>query len=148
MFGPDDVLRVDGERIAADVIDGEAIVINLETGVYYSLDRVGAVVWSLVSGGSTFGAVVDRVVERFDVDRDRASGDIQRLLESMTAERLVDVGGAVEAFVAADDPPTNKADYAVPELQAYRDLGDLLALDPPAPGMNRIAWSERRGDEE
>lgn len=148
MFGPHDVLCVDGERIASDVIDGEAIVIDLETGVYYSLDRVGAVVWSLVSNGSTFGFIVDRVVERFDVERDRASGDIQRLVESMAAERLVDVGGAADGVDELHAPPASREAYAAPKLEAYRDLGDLLALDPPAPGMNRIAWSGRGSDEE
>jgi len=36
-----------------------------------------------------------------------------------------------------------KKPYAAPQLQIYRDMQDLLALDPPAPGMNQIAWDRK-----
>ena len=32
------------EEVAAKVMDGEAILINLSNGIYYSMDKVGAVV--------------------------------------------------------------------------------------------------------
>ena len=41
MFLPSDPLEVNLERAAGDVIDGEAIIINLATGVYYSMQGIG-----------------------------------------------------------------------------------------------------------
>jgi hypothetical protein len=33
-----------------------------------------------------------------------------------------------------------KSAYEPPKLNAYRDMGDLLALDPPMPGLEDIPW--------
>ena len=53
-------------------------------------------------------------------------------------------------FVADDsaecDPigndATTAAKYAAPQLNVYRDMGDLLALDPPTPGLELTPWQD------
>ena len=35
------------DQVSADLA-GEAVILNLESGVYYSLDEVGAYIWSLI----------------------------------------------------------------------------------------------------
>jgi hypothetical protein len=54
-----DHLRPHTEEVAAKGIDGEAILINLSNGIYYSLDNVGGLIWELIDregrGDPTFG---------------------------------------------------------------------------------------------
>jgi len=42
--------------------------------------------------------------------------------------------------------PAGKLPYEPPRLSVYRDMGDLLALDPPAPGLTDIPWKAPPGD--
>ncbi len=42
----------DRRKVVRETIDGEAILIHMETGVYYSLDGTGSEVWDLVVAGS------------------------------------------------------------------------------------------------
>ena len=35
-----------------------------------------------------------------------------------------------------------KAPYEIPKLNIYRDMGDLLALDPPVPGLGDTPWKD------
>jgi len=35
-----------------------------------------------------------------------------------------------------------KVPYEIPKINIYRDLGDLLALDPPVPGLGDTPWKE------
>ncbi len=44
---------LNGEVATAKVIDGEAIVINVVTGRYYSLEGPGALAWALLAAGAT-----------------------------------------------------------------------------------------------
>jgi hypothetical protein len=38
--------------------------------------------------------------------------------------------------------PEAKLPYELPKLNIYRDMGDLLALDPPVPGLGETPWKE------
>jgi hypothetical protein len=54
--GPDGLtnaarFRVNETHMTTSVIDGETIIINLESGLYYSLDQTGAASWELLSSG-------------------------------------------------------------------------------------------------
>ena len=43
--------RINSPPITHQVIDGEVILVNVETGVYYSLRDAGAEIWGLVERG-------------------------------------------------------------------------------------------------
>ncbi len=55
MLTLNDRLRPREEEVASKVIDGEAIIINLANGVYYSMDKVGALVWECTPGRTQLG---------------------------------------------------------------------------------------------
>ena len=38
---------------------------------------------------------------------------------------------------------TSKLPYESPSLNSYRDMSDLLALDPPMPGLQQIPWDNQ-----
>ena len=122
-------------NVAARVLDGEAVMIHLASGRYYSADRLGAVVWHLLDSGVAFGDIVGRVVERFALPPDRAREDIDRFVTELVQEELLvidqEATGTVDPGVAAELGDT----YTVPTLHAYRDMADLLALDPPMPSL-------------
>jgi hypothetical protein len=62
------------------------------------------------------------------------------------ARQLVDEGLLRPTEDAPVDLPPAEADgklrYGSPELHIYRDMGDLLALDPPVPGLEPIPWDD------
>jgi hypothetical protein len=131
------------EEIAAKVIDGEAIIINLANGVYYSLDKAGGMIWEMLEAGHSLAEAVEGITARYDVPREQAQADVERLATELVQENLLRV---------ADDrtPPQHslaqtdrhELPYETPTLNIYRDMGDLLALDPPTPGFQDIAWKE------
>jgi len=136
-------LRPNDGDIAAQVIDGEAILINLSNGMYYSMDKVGGKVWQMIEDGHPLGEIADIVTALYDAPHKQVNADVERLASQLLDENLV---------IMSDDnaPPSKKVEmelqqderYETPKLNIYRDMGDLLALDPPAPGLQEIAWKE------
>ena len=125
-------LRPNEPEIAATVIDGEAIIINVFTGVYYSLDGVGAVIWSLIDAGLRNQQIIERVAELYDVSTQQVREDLEKLTGQLLAERIV--------WITAEPPQPGTpliekpaSPYHSPELNIYTDMEDLLALDPPLP---------------
>ena len=143
--GPVDTgYRVNEEECAAQVIDGEAVIINLLNGTYYSLDKVGGAIWELAAAGSAVPTIVQRVVARYDVNPDRARRDVERLVQELVTERLL-----VPATARAGEPDATSVQasdarlaYDEPVLTTYRDMAELLALDPPMPRLETLVWSE------
>lgn len=131
------------DEVAAKVIDGEAIIINLVDGSYYSMDEVGAVVWDRIQEGWTVEQIVGSVAASYDVDETVARKDVEALCDRLVDEGLVvvgDVEGAGEADrdLGSDD----HLPYTTPALEKYTDMADLLALDPPMPGLDENPWMD------
>jgi hypothetical protein len=131
------------EEVASKVIDGEAIIINLANGVYYSMDKVGALVWDRLQLGHTLDDVITTVTGSYDVAREQAESNVRDLVEELVQENLVvSAENGVAAPTETAMEQQEKAPYDIPKLNIYRDMGDLLALDPPVPGLGDTPWKE------
>jgi hypothetical protein len=133
-------LRPNDEECAGTVIDGEAVIMNLANGTYYSMDKVGALIWSLVDERRSLAEMAESVIAAYDVPSEKAHADVQRLAQELLAEKLVVLtDGDIPA--PARPRPTSQPTlpYEEPRLNAYTDMADLLALDPPLPGLKDIA---------
>jgi len=84
------VYTIDRNRIAWDEIDGETLIIDTESGFYFSLDGVGSVVWKMLGAGADPKAIVERIVGEYDVDATTAGEDVQLLVETLLREQLID----------------------------------------------------------
>lgn len=144
MLRPEDRLRPNRDEVAAEVMDGEAILIHLSTGVYYSMDKVGGALWSLIETGATLAETVAALGARYDAAPERVAADVRRVAEELLAEKLVVVTG--DDTVRAEGPapaPAVRSPYEPPRLNAYRDMRALLALDPPIPGFTDLPWKDQ-----
>ncbi|MEE8593297.1 MAG: PqqD family protein [Candidatus Bipolaricaulota bacterium] len=146
LLDPDTQVRLNKEDVAAKVLDGEAIMINLAQGTYYSLDEVGTLVWELIEREHTLGYIVEVITQRFEVPLETAEIDVQRLVEEMLEEGIVMRDAEKVSQVAAppvSEPGVRKLTYQPPEFSIYRDMADLLALEPPTPGAAQERfWQE------
>ncbi len=134
------------QQVAAKVMDGEAVLINLANGVYYSMDKAGGLIWSLIEQARSLDAIADAVAAAYDVPPVRAREDVEQLAAQLVAEDLVAAAGdEVPAEGADPTPPPRKLPYETPKLNVYRDMEDLLALDPPMPGLQETPWKDEGG---
>ncbi len=77
------------ERTAFRTIQGEAVILNLDNGFYYSLNEVGSKVWDLCDGSKKVADIAAAVRKEFDVHEDTAEKDILELLDDLVKEGLV-----------------------------------------------------------
>ena len=139
MFQDTDGFEPDADQAAGEVIDGEAIIINLGSGVYYSMQGIGGEIWSMITEGHSFGSMIEQIVGSYEVAAPEARTDLESILEQLVADNLVRVLPRAAYGSSVLTAGVRKA-YVRPLLQVYRDMEDLLALDPPAPGMKQISW--------
>lgn len=127
--------------VTGKVIDGEAIIMNLATGAYYSLEGAGAALWELLELGCSRSEAAGALAERYDVSPEVIARDVDAVVDELLAEELI-VASADRAAPAVIPVVSEGAGYAAPTLQKFTDMADLLALDPPMPGLDESAWGD------
>ena len=70
---------------------GEAVVLNLKSGIYFGLNPVGARVWGLIQEPRTVSAVLGTLLEEYDVSPDRCEDDLFALLKDLAARELLEI---------------------------------------------------------
>jgi hypothetical protein len=143
---PECFVRNDQE-IAADVVDGEAVIINLGNGNYYSLDEVGTVVWEAIGTPRTLDGIAREIAARYEVTEARARADAGTFLVELLREQLAIQAPGDSAQAGDPGPATaDRAAYVPPRMNKYTDMADMLALDPPLPGALDLPWKAPAGE--
>jgi len=113
-----------------DAVHGEAIIVNLDSGTYYSLTGDTILLWNAIAAGASVAELVDAVAERTGESAERVREVLSRFVAS-----LVEHGLIVER--SADDDSPARIDLSLggngllePNLAAYTDMQDLILLDP------------------
>lgn len=70
-------------------MDGETVLLNLNTGQYYTLNRLGSVIWELCNGRNTISDIHAVLCDRFDVAPERALDDLVALANHLVQEGLL-----------------------------------------------------------
>jgi hypothetical protein len=142
MVSPDSRLIINQSEIAAQVIDGEAIIMNITTGVYCSMDRVGAVVWGWIERGHSVAEMSEGLTSLYEVPPAQAQADLERLIGQLVEDGLVRIDPVADGQLGSPVPPAeSRLPYVAPELNRYGDMADLLALDPPMPVLPASPWT-------
>ena len=122
--------RSNSPPVIQETIDGETIMVNLETGSYYWLDPPASYVCIAMEGGASVDEVVGELSARFPADAPAVDEEVRQL-----ADRLVE-----EALLVPDDGRTRAettpralpelTTFTAPVLKIYTDMQELLLLDP------------------
>ena len=88
----DHLVFVQNPHVHWTVLEGEAVLLNLDNGVYYTLNRVGTVIWELFTGHWSLATILARICERFEVTREQARADLETLVTRLHQEGLITAG--------------------------------------------------------
>ena len=80
---------VPNEPVVGAELDGEAILLNLDTGIYFGIDTVGTRIWRLITQGAAESEIIDQLLKQYDVDRAQLTQDVSEFLDLLAAKGLV-----------------------------------------------------------
>ena len=114
---------------SGEVIDGEAIIMHLRTGHYFSSQGSGALIWSGIEQAASSDMIAQALVDFYHIDPDRAEAAVATFAAELARHDLVRPanGGGI---VPEPGSLGVSGDFAEPRLEVYADMQDLLLLDP------------------
>lgn len=83
------------DKVLSQVLDGEAVLLDLGSGTYFGLNEVGTVVWSCINppGASEEAVRLDTIVEKivadYEVNEQQACKDLFELLDELLSKGIV-----------------------------------------------------------
>ena len=78
------------ERVRWNIVDGQAVLIQVETSYYYSLNHTGTVIWeSLLEQPMTMDEIIKAVSARFGRPPAQIRQDVSAFLHHMVSEELI-----------------------------------------------------------
>jgi hypothetical protein len=77
------------ERVLVERIEDETVLLDLDSGLYFALNEVGARVWELCDGERNVDDIVEIITGEFDAPEATVRADIVELLAHLAREGLL-----------------------------------------------------------
>ena len=84
-------VKPDSDVVITELEGKEAVLLNLATKMYYTLNETGLRIWQMLSSGRTLGEISETLSGDFDVTPEKAKESVFNLIGELTAEKLVKV---------------------------------------------------------
>jgi hypothetical protein len=80
-------------KVSEDVVfrelDGEGVLLNLASGIYFGLDRTGTRMWQLIEQHGRLSAVLAALCDEYEAERETLERDLVRLASELSEKGLV-----------------------------------------------------------
>lgn len=137
--------KLNEEKMFYDIADGQAIIINFVTGMYYGASALGSMVLDALMQGKAPKQIVDTIKnnEGCVVDIDQR---VERFIAALTEK---------EIFISDDQPYSQESlgdfvvadgDYSL-ELNEFAEVQDLLLADPVHDVEADIGWPKLKEED-
>jgi len=132
-----DSFRINTPAVSAEAFDDEIVIIDFNTGNYYSLDEAGSEIWKLVDMRVDLASIKSEMNRLFNGDPQKIGGAVERLLTELLQEGIILTEGERQPAEEAIFSPTQVSEgnrrvwtEKAVILHKYSDMQDLLLLDP------------------
>ena len=81
------------DAVVSAELDDEAVLLNVETGVYFGLDAIGTRIWELLKRGASEDEIVQLLLDEYDVELSELQPDVARFLDLLVEKGLIQSQG-------------------------------------------------------
>ncbi|MBU2540521.1 MAG: PqqD family protein [Candidatus Omnitrophica bacterium] len=82
--------KIQKDKIAHRLINNEVVILHLERGLYFSLNKTATFIWKLIEQGRDLGQMSEAFAKRFECKEAEAIKDVNVLIGDLEKEGLID----------------------------------------------------------
>ncbi|MFC1550426.1 PqqD family protein [Candidatus Neomarinimicrobiota bacterium] len=129
-----DHYRINSPGVVFEAFDDEVVIINLDSGNYFSFNKVGSAIWEYFVKGHSIPQIIEVVNNIYTGDSTTINQSTMQFFEELINNEII-VPITTDTPTKKDIPISDavlsqKLPFEEPQLQAYTDMQDLLLLDP------------------
>jgi predicted DNA-binding transcriptional regulator len=77
------------ESVLFRELQGEAVLLEIESGVYFGLNEIGSRIWNLLVAHGELERVLTELLDEYDVSERRLRADLEAFLATLVERQLV-----------------------------------------------------------
>ena len=85
---PNTIVTQTKELVSSD-LDGETVLLSIETGKYYNMDPIGSRIWELIKDPMSVSQLIDILLGEFEVDREQCEQEVLAFLNKLAGDHLI-----------------------------------------------------------
>lgn len=78
-----------GEKHVFNEVDGELVMMNIETGEYISMNSTGKAIWNLLENETSLENLLSSLEKDYDVDSEILSKDVLPFIEKLRKKDIL-----------------------------------------------------------
>lgn len=78
------------EQLSSD-LDGETILLQMSSGLYYGLNEMGAVIWEMIQTPQQLQEIQSKLLEAYEVTPEVCEQEVMKLISDLHDAGLVEV---------------------------------------------------------
>jgi hypothetical protein len=127
----DHPLQVAGPNIHSKVFDDEVVVLDMASGMYFSLRGAAVDIWALVQARAARSQIVAALIGRYESPGQTIEAATDRCVAELLEAGLVAAApGTASAIPSVAGQEPARRPFPLPEIERYTDMRELLRLDP------------------
>jgi|LauGreDrversion4_2_1035121.scaffolds.fasta_scaffold03667_1 hypothetical protein len=126
-------------NIISDVFGEEVVLVNLESGVYYSLRYSAAQIWIRLINQYSPTEVFADLIQIYQVDENDLISDINLFFTQLLEAKIIKITPEAEKKSIEFNSKEISAPYNSPVVEKFSDMQEILLLDP-VHDVDKAGW--------
>ena len=116
------------QNVTFEVVAGEAILIDMNSGTYFSLDEVGTAFWEMLDGSRTLGELAAELAVKYSQHGARYVAAVQQAYATISEAQIDDL--ALEYGLEDDEVREHVQMFATQGAEAAAELTAVFTVTP------------------
>jgi hypothetical protein len=106
----------------------KSIVLDLNTGRYYSLNKTGTLVWKMMADRHSVATIVTQLATACAQEESRVETDVVALVDFLRQQQLIETATPITVHTASASLPEMKlSEYVKPQVDEHEALKQVVA---------------------
>jgi hypothetical protein len=79
------------EELVTSDLDGEVVMMSIDSGKYYGLDTIASEIWQLLETPRSIRSLCDLLLPQYKVDREQGEHDVLSFCEQAQEQKIIRV---------------------------------------------------------
>lgn len=134
--------EINPQKVISETLDGETIIINLETGTYYSMNETASFIWSDLQSGYSTQKIDEHLKLLYETEDKNIEQSLFEFIKLLEVNGLITRSEAI-SDVSVQNEVEHRKSYSMPAIEKYEDMQEMLLADP-IHDVDVAGWPKRK----